>query len=109
MIPCCICNKIEIQENNHIIFCSKCNIAIHPNCYGISVNINENWLCKKCEANSTNNVCFIIVFFINLKFFRIVFFVLLKQERLNKLKMVNGDILCAHFGFQVNFFYLKKI
>jgi hypothetical protein len=28
-VPCCVCNERDYDENNLIVFCDGCNIAVH--------------------------------------------------------------------------------
>ena len=32
---CCVCNVSEDSDDNKIIFCDMCNIAVHQYCYGM--------------------------------------------------------------------------
>lgn len=48
---CSICEGIE-TENNTIVFCDCCNIAVHQDCYGIIFIPPGPWLCRVCSQNS---------------------------------------------------------
>lgn len=48
---CSICDGIE-TENNTIVFCDCCNIAVHQDCYGIIFIPPGPWLCRVCSQNS---------------------------------------------------------
>ena len=32
---CHVCNNGELQENKMVIQCSRCNISVHKECYGL--------------------------------------------------------------------------
>ena len=54
---CCVCYSSEAPEDNEIVFCDGCDIAVHQVCYGI-VTIPEGiWLCNRCSAGRTNAPC----------------------------------------------------
>jgi hypothetical protein len=44
--PCAVCASVDVEENNTIVFCDKCNLPVHQACYGISKvptgNLKEN-------------------------------------------------------------------
>ncbi|CCF60566.1 hypothetical protein KAFR_0K02120 [Kazachstania africana CBS 2517] len=44
---CSICNQEE-TPNNNIVFCDRCNIAVHQDCYGIIFIPPGPWLCRSC-------------------------------------------------------------
>ena len=47
-VVCQICNDGDYDNNNLIVLCSECNIAVHQECYGI-LNVPDNdWICDAC-------------------------------------------------------------
>ncbi|KAI5190737.1 bromodomain and PHD finger-containing protein 1 [Nematocida sp. AWRm77] len=45
---CNVCGEQETSNENFLVLCDGCNIAVHQTCYGIP-NIPEgNWLCRRC-------------------------------------------------------------
>ena len=49
-IVCYVCGDGEYEDDNLILFCSKCNMTVHQKCYGILVIPEEDWLCHLCKA-----------------------------------------------------------
>lgn len=47
---CAICLDANEYEDNAIVFCDKCNVAVHQTCYGISKVPKGEWYCNVCTA-----------------------------------------------------------
>jgi bromodomain and PHD finger-containing protein 1 len=40
---CSICRDGTVYVDNEIIFCEKCNVAVHQNCYGVEIIPDDEW------------------------------------------------------------------
>ncbi|KAI6657992.1 hypothetical protein LOD99_15707 [Oopsacas minuta] len=41
------------EEDEEIIQCIHCRIAVHPSCYGLRIDdVRPNWLCSRCQLKS---------------------------------------------------------
>ena len=49
-IVCYVCGDGEYEDDNLILYCSKCNMTVHQKCYGILVIPEEDWICHLCKA-----------------------------------------------------------
>ena len=56
-VVCYVCGDGEYEDDNLIIFCSKCNITVHQKCYGVLVIPEEDWICHLCRAFNDINIC----------------------------------------------------
>ena len=41
--PCAVCREYQSFENNEIIFCDKCNVAVHQRCYDVAEVPDGAW------------------------------------------------------------------
>ena len=48
--PCAICGKPETTLKNDILFCDKCDIAVHQDCYGVPLVPEGDWFCHDCSG-----------------------------------------------------------
>ena len=46
---CMICNDGEVDLNQILFKCVSCQILVHQNCYGISQNEQNSWVCNLCK------------------------------------------------------------
>ncbi|MCD7447927.1 hypothetical protein HAX54_036295 [Datura stramonium] len=55
---CAICRWIEDWDFNKIIICSRCQIAVHQECYGAKgVQDFASWVCRACESPQVDREC----------------------------------------------------
>ncbi|KAI0132089.1 origin recognition complex subunit 4 C-terminus-domain-containing protein [Xylariales sp. AK1849] len=45
---CAVCSKPDSKPPNEIIFCEKCEIAVHQKCYNVPVIPQDDWFCRDC-------------------------------------------------------------
>ncbi len=48
-IVCLVCSDGDYEDNNLIVYCSKCQMTVHQQCYGIVTIPEEDWLCFPCQ------------------------------------------------------------
>lgn len=47
---CCqVCNSTEIEDKNHLVYCSLCSIAVHQSCYPIYPLPEGDFICDLCK------------------------------------------------------------
>ena len=56
-IVCYVCGDGEYEDDNLILYCSKCNMTVHQKCYGVLVIPEEDWICHLCRAFNDINIC----------------------------------------------------
>lgn len=47
---CQICNGGDTNENNSIVFCSRCSVTVHQQCYRLASVPTTEWVCDLCQA-----------------------------------------------------------
>ncbi|WJX85718.1 RING-type E3 ubiquitin transferase [Trifolium repens] len=55
---CAICRWVEDWEDNKIIICNRCQVAVHQECYGAK-NVQDftSWVCRVCETPEVEREC----------------------------------------------------
>ncbi|CAN0889717.1 Histone-lysine N-methyltransferase ATX3 [Linum grandiflorum] len=55
---CAVCRWVEDWEDNKIIICNRCQIAVHQECYGTrNVHDFTSWVCRACETPDVEREC----------------------------------------------------
>ncbi|KAH1204637.1 Histone-lysine N-methyltransferase ATX3 [Glycine max] len=55
---CAVCRWVEDWEDNKIIICNRCQIAVHQECYGAKkVQDFTSWVCRVCETPDVEREC----------------------------------------------------
>jgi len=60
---CAVCFNGDVEDDNEIVFCSRCGVGVHQTCYGIASIPEGDWYCSKCtwelqRKSSTANCLF---------------------------------------------------
>lgn len=45
---CLVCDGDVSSPGNHIVFCERCDLAVHQQCYGVPVIPDGDWFCDSC-------------------------------------------------------------
>jgi len=45
---CVVCGFGDSDEPNEVLFCERCELAVHQRCYGVSQVPDGDWLCDPC-------------------------------------------------------------
>ncbi|KAJ8900489.1 hypothetical protein K2173_025266 [Erythroxylum novogranatense] len=55
---CAVCRWVEDWDDNKMIICNRCQIAVHQECYGVQ-NIQDftSWVCRACETPGVDRQC----------------------------------------------------
>ncbi|PIN13894.1 histone H3 (Lys4) methyltransferase complex, subunit SET1 [Handroanthus impetiginosus] len=55
---CAICRWVEDWEDNKMIICNRCQIAVHQECYGARNSQDfASWVCRACETPEVEKEC----------------------------------------------------
>lgn len=56
---CCVCFSSDCEDQNPVVRCGKCSVAVHCACYGVDKPPapGVRWLCRKCEKGNINVTC----------------------------------------------------
>ncbi|KAL6569625.1 hypothetical protein OROMI_014139 [Orobanche minor] len=55
---CAICRWVVDWDYNKIIFCNRCQIAVHQECYGAKHTRDfASWVCRACETPEVERQC----------------------------------------------------
>ncbi|WCJ22411.1 Histone-lysine N-methyltransferase ATX3 [Euphorbia peplus] len=55
---CAVCRWAEDYEENKMIICNRCQIAVHQECYGVGNTKGlRSWLCRVCETPDVEREC----------------------------------------------------
>ena len=46
---CCVCGGGQSEPPNEIMFCERCEVAVHQDCYGVGEIPDGDWLCWPCQ------------------------------------------------------------
>ncbi|KAL7997230.1 putative Zinc finger, RanBP2-type, Zinc finger, PHD-type, uvrABC system, subunit B [Plasmopara halstedii] len=52
---CAICLESESYDDDPIVFCDGCNVAVHQYCYGIHTLPSDKWFCAVCIEAISND------------------------------------------------------
>ncbi|KAG7561702.1 Zinc finger PHD-finger [Arabidopsis thaliana x Arabidopsis arenosa] len=55
---CAVCRWVEDWEENKMIICNRCQVAVHQECYGVSKSQDlTSWVCRVCETPDIEREC----------------------------------------------------
>ena len=54
---CGVCRDGESEDTNEMLYCEKCNNAVHQACYGVKSIPEGNWMCQTCLLGLSRVSC----------------------------------------------------
>lgn len=51
-VACVICDGLDSEVPNEILFCDNCDKAVHQLCYNVPVVPDDDWLCRDCRPDA---------------------------------------------------------
>jgi hypothetical protein len=53
--PCDVCGRNDSMEDNAMVLCDGCHVAVHQRCYGLPAAPRGMWFCEKCKWEKAND------------------------------------------------------
>jgi hypothetical protein len=56
-IPCAVCASSKTNNDNPILVCQGCRVAVHQKCCGLKKVSKEDWKCERCSQEKKKISC----------------------------------------------------
>jgi hypothetical protein len=50
---CAVCFLPDVTDGNEIVYCDKCDVAVHQGCYGVATIPEGSWECEPCRRGAS--------------------------------------------------------